>query len=144
MQKAQESVPAKAQETFQDKIASAVVPSTVPTTVPQASEGTLLSTATMSPTVVFEPKYFEYVSTFSQVVHFSFALLAIYLSVRANCGFSFLSFLAACCCPYFYIPYYVALYGFSGRSCPTNSNSGAGNRRNNRPNGTNKANANLA
>ncbi len=141
MQKAQESTPAKAKESFQEKVEAAV--STAATsTMPKAADAVLMSTAPLSNTVVFEPKYFEYVSSFSQIIHFTFALLAIYLSVRANCGFSFLSFLAACCCPYFYIPYYVALYGFSTGSCPTNSR---GNKPNNRPNNkrNNLGNANL-
>ena len=42
------------------------------------------------------------------IVHLVLAVFALYLSFKCNQGFNLLSFLAALCCPYLYIPYILA------------------------------------
>jgi hypothetical protein len=41
-------------------------------------------------------------------VHLILAIFALYLSFLCNQGFNLISFLAAICCPYLYIPYILA------------------------------------
>ena len=46
------------------------------------------------------------------LVHFIFAILAIYLSIKCNKGFNLGDFLLACCCPMCYVPIRVGFSGF--------------------------------
>jgi hypothetical protein len=50
-------------------------------------------------------------SVFFTITHLIISLFALYLSWRCNNGFNILSFLAAFCCPYFYIIYAIAVHG---------------------------------
>ena len=43
------------------------------------------------------------------IVNWIIFFYAIYLSFKCNKGFNFLSFLAACCCSYFYVAYRLAV-----------------------------------
>ena len=49
-----------------------------------------------------------------QVVHLVLGLVALFMSFKCNNGFSFGHFLAACCCPYLYLPYILATKGTCG------------------------------
>lgn len=55
-----------------------------------------------------QPNYGRYIYS---VFHTIMAFIAIYLSFRCNKGFNLMSFLAAFCCPYFYIIYTLATRG---------------------------------
>ena len=50
-------------------------------------------------------------SIFFSITHLIISLFALYLSWRCNNGFNILAFIAAFCCPYFYIIYAIAVHG---------------------------------
>lgn len=54
---------------------------------------------------------FSIFSSIYVIIHFIAFVFAIYLSFKCNCGFSFWGFLVACCCPWCYILYALAVHG---------------------------------
>jgi hypothetical protein len=55
-------------------------------------------------------------STSYAIIHLILALFALYLSFKCNHGFNLVSFLAAFCCPYLYVPYILATKGMCNDS----------------------------
>ncbi len=71
--------------------------------------------ATVNQTKKTQPKLQEQQSdrqAMYSVFHTILFIVALYLSFKCNRGFNLGSFLLACCCPMFYIPYILATKGF--------------------------------
>lgn len=53
------------------------------------------------------------VNSIVSLIYLAIMIFAFYLAFKCNGGFEILSFLAAFCCPFIYIPYVLATRGLS-------------------------------